>query len=266
MKLDDISRYFSPAAPSLENVALPSSPDRLSRADILAALGLIGKECRFGLLLHLVRTGVCRPEDALKPLYHTARDRVSDCPPLLKLDAGVRRTVLSVLCGCAIEDYARSAASKPPCTTCNGSGFTDAEVFSNQISRRPAGSAPHRGSTHSGVSETWREIRETVRVCCSKCGGKGVLRSACRCLGRGEVLDRRATALHGAAVMKACGQCRGRGYSRMAFSLVLRRLSPAWSPGKTLAYRDIRPFFNMLVSHCHQEESRADRVLRNTPL
>ncbi|MCM7515849.1 antitermination protein [Enterobacter hormaechei] len=262
MKIETISRYFSPATPAPDAMPRPSSPDRMRREDVLAALAFSSRECRTGLLLHLVRAGVLAPTEALESLCRVAEAERVTCPPLMKLPAVQRRTALNVLCVCAIEDYARSAASRPLCRSCDGSGFTQAEVFTNRVHCRPGG-RPGSRVNDGGVShEVWREVREQVRVCCRACGGKGVRPRGCRCRGRGEVPDRKETLRQGVPVMKPCGQCHGQGYTRMAFSVVLRRLAPVWSPGKTVAYRDVRPFFDWLVSRCHQEEAHAERVLR----
>ena len=109
--------------------------------------------------------------------------------------------------------------------------------------------------------ECWSEAREVVRVKCSTCNGKGVISNSCRCNGKGKVLDKEASERIGIPVMKVCERCSGRGYARMKFSTVLEGVRAVTDIKKTVAYEQLQPFFEELVSECHKQESYADVIL-----
>lgn len=61
--------------------------------------------------------------------------------------------------------------------------------------------------------------------------------------------------------MKVCERCSGRGYARMKFSTVLEGVRAVTDIKKTVAYEQLQPFFEELVSECHKQESYADVIL-----
>ncbi|MEQ1399765.1 antitermination protein, partial [Salmonella enterica] len=69
---------------------------------------------------------------------------------------------------------------------------------------------------------------ELVKRVCGTCGGKKVILARCRCGGKGEVLDRKATSERGAPVFKTCERCNGNGFSAVpstaAYKAVLTRI------------------------------------------
>lgn len=75
----------------------------------------------------------------------------------------------------------------------------------------------------------------------------------CRCGGKGEVLDRKATKDRGAPVFKTCERCSGNGFSAISSATVhraiLKRLpdlhQSSWS-------RNWKPFYEMLVDTLRQ--------------
>lgn len=106
--------------------------------------------------------------------------------------------------------------------------------------------------------ECWSEV---VKVKCPACNGKGAISNSCRCNGKGKVLDKEASERLGLPVMKVCDRCSGRGYARMKFSTVLEGVRAVADIQKTVAYEQLQPFFEELVSECHKQESYADAIL-----
>lgn len=98
---------------------------------------------------------------------------------------------------------------------------------------------------------------------CSVCNGKGVISNACRCHGKGKVVDQKESQLQGVPVMKECAKCSGRGYARIPAENVRKVLcsdvmeisQPTWS-------RNFKPLHELLVTRCHAEGSQADAVLK----
>ncbi|ECW1333109.1 antitermination protein, partial [Salmonella enterica] len=174
--------------------------------------------------------------------------------------------VLEIMCAFAYQDYARSAASVRRCDCCDGSGFTEVEVFTNKI-QYPDGKPPKWAKVTKGVFpsywEEWKSVRESARVLCKACNGKGVISNACRCHGKGMVLDKEKTDKQGAPVMKVCDRCTGRGYARLKFSNVLEGVRTVWDVKKTTAYDHVQPLFELLVEECHRQESYADSALKS---
>lgn len=148
----------------------------------------------------------------------------------------------------------------------NGAGFIDAEVFTSKV-HYPDGKPPKWAAITKGVFpsywEEWKSVREGVRVLCSACNGKGVISNACRCHGKGKVVDQKESQLQGVPVMKECGKCSGRGYARIPAENVRKALcsevmeisQPTWS-------RNFKPLYELLVTRCHAEESQADAELK----
>ena len=93
---------------------------------------------------------------------------------------------------------------------------------------------------------------------CGVCGGKKVIHARCRCSGKGEVLDRKATKELGAPVFKTCERCSGNGFSVVPSATVhraiLKRLpdlhQSSWS-------RNWKPFYEGLVDMLHKGERQA---------
>ncbi|EEJ2577035.1 antitermination protein, partial [Salmonella enterica subsp. enterica] len=106
--------------------------------------------------------------------------------------------------------------------------------------------------------EKWTEVTEIVPAVCEACDGKGAISARCRCGGKGEVLDRKATSERGTPVFKTCERCSGEGYSRVSSATVhraiLKRLpelhQSSWS-------RNWKPFYEMLVNELHKGECQA---------
>lgn len=267
MNLESIAKYFAPKSPMLSDASRATASDSLTGTDVMAALGLVSSQCGLGFDLYLAKIGVSNPDRALRGLYEKADKMATGFKALSRLDENTRRKVLEIMCTFAFQDYCRSAASVRPCETCTGSGFIDAEVFTNKV-HYPDGKPPKWASTTKGVFPSyWEEIksvREKVRVLCKPCNGKGVISNACRCHGKGKVLDKKETELQGVPVMKTCEKCAGRGYARLPAENVRRAVcmeimdikQPTWS-------RHYKPLYELLISQCHLEENEAERCLKS---
>jgi len=268
MKLEYIGRSFSPASVSYsERVSSTTDPDRMNKMDMAASLCFLGEKYIIGLQLYLAKMKINTPDISLEYLYQIANEYSDRFPSLKKIKPSQRQLVLNIICASAFEDYARSAASTRPCNTCNATGFVEAEVFTNRVCKKKPKSPPLIVKTESSIQNVqanWRQMRDVVPVLCQKCNGKGYLSNACQCRGRGEVINRKKTQLAGIPVMTHCTKCQGMGYTRLRFCVVLERLKPVWTIGKNVAYREIKPLFDMLVARCHAEESEMEKKLKKS--
>lgn len=266
MNLESIAKYFAPKSPMFSDSSRATATDNLSGTDVMAALGLAGHQCGFGFDLYLSKIGIGSPEIALDRLYEQARKLSGKFRALSELDESARSGVLKVLCAFAYQDYSRSAASTRKCDCCDGSGFTEAQVFTNKVSY-PWGKPPYWSKMSRAVRpsdwESWSQAREVVRVKCIPCNGKGVISNSCRCHGKGKVLDKKETELQGVPVIKVCERCMGRGYARLKFSNVLEGVRTVWDVKKTTAYDHIQPLFELLVEECHRQEGYAESALKS---
>jgi len=264
MNLESIAKYFAPKSPMFSDSSRATATDSLTGTDVMAALGLVNAKCGFGFDLYLAKIGISTPDRAMEALYESSVAISRRFKSITVLDETVRRRVLEILCAFAYQDYARSAASVRRCDCCNGSGFTEAEVFTNKVSF-PWGKAPYWAKMSRAVGpsdwEKWNSVREAVKVKCKTCDGKGVISNACRCHGKGKVLDKKETELQGVPVIKECDRCSGRGYSRLKFALVMDGVRTAWDVKKTTAYQHVQPLFELLVEECHRQEGYADRAI-----
>ncbi|EKB3332883.1 antitermination protein, partial [Salmonella enterica subsp. enterica serovar Chandans] len=109
------------------------------------------------------------------------------------------------------------------------------------------------------------EVTEVVPAVCEACDGKGTISARCRCGGKGEVLDRKATSDRGAPVFKICERCSGNGFtavpSTAAYKAILKRVPELHVRTWT---RNWKPFLEELVDICHREERKADVAFQNT--
>lgn len=264
MNLESIAKYFAPKSPMFSDSPRATASDSLTGTDVMAALGLAGHKCGFGFDLYLSKIGISSPDIALERLYEQARKLSGKFRALSELDESARSGVLKVLCAFAYQDYSRSAASTRKCDCCDGSGFTEAQVFTNKVSY-PWGRPPYWSKMSRAVRpsdwESWTQAREVVRVKCKPCNGKGVISNSCRCHGKGKVLDKAESDRQVVPVMKACDRCGGRGYARLKFSTVIEGINTVAEIKKTAAYDQLQPLFEELVAECHKQESMADAIL-----
>ncbi|EFH9541927.1 antitermination protein, partial [Escherichia coli] len=155
------------------------------------------------------------------------------------------------------------AATSVTCHSCSGTGLTPRKQVIRKVSY-PWGKAPYWASRSRAVRpsdwEKWTEVTEVVPVVCDVCKGKGVISARCRCGGKGEVLDRKATSERGVPVFKICERCSGKGFVSIKSANVHRAIQiyipdlhqSSWS-------RNWKPFYEKLVDILHQGERHAAR-------
>ncbi|MDE9484076.1 antitermination protein [Xenorhabdus bovienii] len=265
MNLESLPKYFSPKTAMFSDSPAATATDSFSITDVMASLGLASAQARMGIELFLAKQGINKPDEAVESLYHYALTQAHKHPAILKLDEDIKQSVLQILANYAFQDYARSAASKKPCSDCDG-GFIEAEVFTTKWSKPAFLDIPDWAKEARAIRpEEWyrkRQVRETCRIACKTCKGKAVISHSCRCNGRGQVLDEEQTKLIGVPTYKTCPKCSGRGYSRLPAEDVRRAIcDEVVELPETTWRRNFKPFYEALIKECFKEELRADSVL-----
>lgn len=252
MKLEASLKHFSPQGMYISDSVKGTSPDRITGTDIMAAIGTTSSRARFGLAAYFGKAGISKTDEQLA-VQALARHAMDAAPKNVRKAAGGEfGWCMQMLAQFAFAEYARSAATSVTCHSCDGAGLTS----------RYEDVIKHPGIVDAdGAEVVAPKIKhELVKHTCAACGGKGVIHARCRCGGKGEVLDRKATADRGAPVFKTCERCSGNGFSSApstaAHKVILRRLPDLHVRTWT---RNWKPFLEMLVSICHQEEGRAER-------
>lgn len=273
MRLESLPKLFAAKSSMISDSPRATATDALTGTDYMAAIGLADLKSGFGLDLFLAKMGISSPDRAVESLVKYAFTQTSKHKAIEQLDDDIKQAVVQLLANFAYQDYARSAASTRECDCCHGEGFIDAEVFTTKTHTPWVAKDIVKTTLEWGFKitpsdyEVRRELREVVRVLCPSCKGKKVLSNACRCNGRGEVLDKAETERQGVPVYKDCCKCSGRGYSKLPAEDVRRALigvdieisQPSWS-------RNFKPFYEHLITKCHTEESYADSMLSKVTL
>lgn len=251
MKLESSLKHFSPQGLAITDSSKSTSPDRITGTDVMTALGSTCNRARFGLAAFLGKTGVSKTDEqqATQALYRYAMETA---PTNLRKTAGADfGWCMGILAQFAFAEYSRSAASSSTCTTCNGAGllskYEDVVKYPGIYSSEGEEIVPPKIK------------HELVKCACTACDGKGEIKARCRCGGKGEVLDRKATKEHGAPIFKTCERCSGNGFSAVSSATVhraiLKRLpdlhQSSWS-------RNWKRFYEGLVDKCHAEEKKAE--------
>ncbi|MGE4870360.1 antitermination protein [Yersinia enterocolitica] len=264
MRLESITKHFFAKSTMISDSPRATASDSLTGTDVMAALGLADLKSGFGLELFLAKQGISNPHRAVESLTQYALKESVKYKAISKLDEDIKQSVVQTLARYAFADYARSAASVRECECCKGEGFIEADVFtmkSHYTMQLPQW-AKSLGQSPSDF-EVKRKVPEVVRLLCKACGGKKVVSNACRCHGKGKVLDQEQTELQGVPVKRDCDKCSGRGYARLPAETVRLFIceniteitQPTWS-------RNFKPFYEMLITKCHQEEDLADSELQ----
>lgn len=269
MRLESIPKYFAPKSPTFSDSPRATASDSLTGTDVMAAFGMCQAQAEFGLDLFLAKQGISSPERALERLKEYAIKAAGAHKAIRKHSEEIQHRAIGVMVAFAFQDYSRSAASVRTCECCKGGGFIEAEVFSNKTHTPFAAKEFVRASIKMGVEgfkpseyDVRRELREQVKLICPTCKGKKVISNACRCHGRGKVLDKKLSDKTGIPVMKDCDKCSGRGYARLPAEQVRKALAlEGLEIAETTWRRDYKPFYEQLVTQCHKEESIADSML-----
>ncbi|EPT4022359.1 antitermination protein [Enterobacter roggenkampii] len=253
MKLESSLKHFSPQGMHISDSVKGTSPDRLTGTDVMAAIGTTSTRARFGLTAFLGKAGVSQ-SDGQRAIQELARHAIEVAPKNVRKVAGSHfGSCMLLLAQFAFAEYSRSAETSAECQTCCGTGFISG--YEDVIK--------HPGIFDAdGAEVVAPKIKhELVKRVCGTCGGKKVNHARCRCGGKGEVLDRKATKEHGAPVFKTCERCSGNGFSAVSSATVHRailKLLPelhqsSWS-------RNWKPFYEGLVDILHKGERQAAAV------
>lgn len=250
MGLEATVKYHFPKGQNFSGTAPQTSPDTLTGTDYIASMGMAMSRAPLGYSAFMGKVGVSE-NDARRAVSLLTEFAMQSCDKVAafrKLDADIKPAVMQTLATYAYLDYCRSAASVKPCEYCGATGFIEAEVFSMK--------SPLSGG-HS------RNIKETVRVLCKPCKGKGLASTACRdCNGRGRAVMKAETEKQGVPVMGDCKRCCGRGFERIpsteAHSAVCK-LTDAISLDTWK--KSGKPFFDQLIGKLEIEESWANAAL-----
>lgn len=250
MGLEATVKYHFPKGQNFSGTAPQTSPDTLTGTDYIASMGMAMSRAPLGYSAFMGKVGVSE-NDAARAVSLLTEFALQSCDKVAafrKLDGDIKPAVMQTLATYAYLDYCRSAASVKPCDCCHAKGFIEATTFSMK--------SPLSGG-HS------RNVKDTVRVLCKQCGGKGVVSTACRdCNGRGRAVMKAETERQGVPVMGDCKRCCGRGYERIpaveafrALCDITESISPAtWD-------RSGKPFFDQLIGKLEIEESWANAAL-----
>ncbi|MBJ9352454.1 antitermination protein [Citrobacter koseri] len=266
MKLESALKHFSPQGMHISDSVKGTSPDRITGTDVMAAIGTTSSRARFGLAAFFGKAGISRTDEQLA-VQALARHAMDTAPKSVRKAAGTEfGWCMQVLARFAFAEYSRSAATSATCHSCNGSGRVTVTRITRKVSY-PWGKAPYWASRSRAVRpsdwEQWNEVTEIVPAVCEVCEGKGTISARCRCGGKGEVLDRKATKEHGAPVFKTCERCSGNGFSSVpstaAYKAILKRVPELHVRTWT---RNWKPFLGGLVDICWREERKADAAFQ----
>lgn len=249
MNLENFVKFHSPKTTQINDSPRATASDSLTSTDVMAAGGMVQSRATLGFSAFLGKMDISinDRDRAIGLLTKYAIEHCDKVSALRKLDSDVKPKIMQVLATFAFADYSRSAASTRMCDCCHGNKFVEAEVMTMK----------HIGRPHL------IEKRETVKVLCHKCKGKGVLTNACQCNGKGAVLDKEKTILQrGVPAYKTCSRCNGRGYARLLPDSVRKYIcATVMDIPETTWRRSYKDFFESLVGECIKQEEYANRML-----
>ena len=249
MNLENTVKYHFAKSTMISDAPRATASDSLTGTDIMAAIGMTQSRAALGFSAFLGKMDISDydRERAIDLLTKYAIEHCDKVAALRKLESDVKPKVMQVLATFAFADYSRSAASTRTCDCCIGNKFVEAEVMTMK----------HIGQPHLS------EKRETVKVLCHKCKGKGVLTNACQCNGKGMVLDKEKTILQrGVPAYKTCSRCNGRGYARLLPDSVRKYICvTVMDIPETTWRRSYKDFFESLVGECIKQEEYANQML-----
>lgn len=267
MKLETSLKHFSPQGMSFSDSVKGTSQDRLTGKDVAAAIGVTSRRARFGLAAFLGKAGISKTDEQLA-VQALAQFALETAPKNVRKAAGdTFGKCMLTLAQFAFAEYSRSAATRGTCHHCNGSGLVTHARTTRKVTY-PWGKAPYWANRSRAVRpsdwEKWTEVTEITQTACGACDGKGVLSARCRCGGKGEVLDRKATDESGAPVFKTCERCNGKGFtsipSTSAYKAIVIYVPELHVRTWT---RNWKPFLAQLVDKCYCEEQNAEQAFEN---
>lgn len=249
MNLENTLKFHFAKSTMISDSPRATASDSLTGTDIMAAIGMTQTRAALGFSAFLGKMDISDydRDRAIELLTQYAMEKCDKVAALRKLETDIKLKVMQVLATFAFADYSRSAASTRTCDCCQGNKFVEAQVMTMKHIGRP----------------NLEERRETVKVLCNKCKGKGVLTNACQCNGKGVVLDKEKTILQGGVpVYKTCSRCNGRGYARLLPDSVRKYIcATVMDIPETTWRRSYKDFFESLVGECIKQEEYANRML-----
>lgn len=249
MNLENTLKFHFAKSTMISDSPRATASDSLTGTDIMAAIGMTQTRAALGFSAFLGKMDISDYDRdlAIRLLTQYAMEQCDKVAALRKLETDIKLKVMQVLATFAFADYSRSAASTRMCDCCHGNKFVEAQVMTMKHIGRP----------------NLEERRETVKVLCHKCKGKGVLTNACQCNGKGVVLDKEKTILQGGVpAYKTCSRCNGRGYARLLPDSVRKYIcATLMDIPETTWRRSYRDFFESLVGECIKQEEYANRML-----
>lgn len=249
MNLENTVKYHFAKSTMISDSPRATASDSLTGTDIMAAIGMTQTRAALGFSAFLGKMDISDydRDRAIKLLTQYAMEHCDKVAALRKLETDIKLKVMQVLATFAFADYSRSAASTRTCDCCQGNKFVEAQVMTMK---------------HIG-RHNLEERRETVKVLCHKCKGKGVLTNACQCNGKRVVLDKEKTILQGGVpAYKTCIRCNGRGYARLLPDSVRKYIcATVMDIPETTWRRSYRDFFESLVGECIKQEEYANSML-----
>ncbi|HAV1976480.1 TPA: antitermination protein [Enterobacter hormaechei subsp. steigerwaltii] len=256
MKLEASLKHFSPQGMYISDDVKGTSPDRLTGTDVMAAIGTTSSRARFGLAAFFGKSGISKTDEQLA-VQALAQVAIKNAPKNVRKAAGDKLgACMLTLAQFAFADYSRSAATSVTCHSCSGSGFISG--YEDVIKH------PGIFDADGAVLVAPKIKNELVKRVCVACEGKKVILARCRCGGKGEVLDRKATKERGAPVFKTCERCSGNGFSSVpstaAHKAIMKRLPDLHVRTWT---RNWKPFLEVLVDICRAEEGKAEREFQS---
>ncbi|HGA5240298.1 TPA: antitermination protein [Salmonella enterica subsp. houtenae serovar Rough:z4,z23:-] len=249
MNLENTLKFHFAKSTMISDSPRATASDSLTGTDIMAAIGMTQTRAALGFSAFLGKMDISEydRDRAIGLLTQHAMEQCDKVAALRKLETDIKLKVMQVLATFAFADYSRSAASTRTCDCCQGNKFVEAQVMTMKHIGRP----------------NLEERRETVKVLCHKCKGKGVLTNACQCNGKGVVLDKEKTILQGGVpAYKTCSRCNGRGYARLLPDSVRKYIcATVMDIPETTWRRSYKDFFEGLVGECIKQEEYANRML-----
>lgn len=273
MNLDNVVKYHFAKSTMISDSPRATASDTLTGTDVMAAMGMCQSRAAMGYSAFLGKVGVSShdSERAISLLTEHALEHCDKIAALRKLESDIKPKVMQILAIYAYADYSRSAASTRPCDCCSGTGFIDAEVFTNKVHTPFPAREIVKMSRQMGVKgirpseyEVHRELRENIRVACPNCKGKGSVSTACRdCRGRGKAMNEKESKRQGVPVMGNCKQCGGRGYERIPSTDVHRAISEITDSISLDTWKkSVKPFYDNLSVELDIQEEYANRALK----
>ena len=268
MGLEATVKYHFAKTASFAGMPPATASDALSGTDYMAAMGMTQSRAPLGYSAFMGKVGVSE-NDARRAVSLLTEYALSTCDKvaaLRKLETDIKPAVMQTLATYAYMDYCRSAASVKPCECCQAKGFIEADVFSMKSrfgTQRPDNVTEIKRLDEALIQNVSYQVKDTERVLCKSCKGKGVVSSACRdCNGRGRAVDRKLTEERGVPVLGDCKRCCGRGYERIPAVEAFRSVCDITDAISLATWdRSGKPFYDQLIGKLEIEESWANSAL-----